>query len=58
MRAIHQPLQQQALKCKGLESIPSAPSLGEPGALVREQLHTGSCTVLGSNISDRDCIWL
>lgn len=50
MRAIHQLLQQQALKCKGLESIPSAPSLGGPGVPVRKRLHTGSCTVLGSNI--------
>lgn len=47
-----------ALKCKGLESIPSAPSLGGAGVPAREQLHTGSCTVWGLNISYCDCIWL
>lgn len=47
-----------ALKWKELETIPSAPSLGVPGVSARKQLHTDSCTFLGSNISYCNCIWL
>lgn len=58
MRAIHQLLQQHSSEMERARNYSFSSIPGVPGVPARKQLHTDSCTFLGSNISYCNCIWL